>query len=368
MMNRIIKLIIDKDIPFIKGVLEPYAEVAYLDGKDITREIVAGAGAVTETGAYALIIRTRTKCDEALLSGSRVKAIFSATIGTDHIDTDYCAANGIAVHSAPGCNAWGVVQYVMTSLYVLAQTRDIDIEGKVLGIIGAGNVGERLARFAIRLGFKVMRYDPPKEQLLINTPNIDYHTLDDVLSCADIISVHLPLNSETYAFCSGQFFEKIKKGAIFINSSRGEVVDDTALLSCCNLLKGLIIDVWRGEPDINRELLAAADIATPHIAGYSLEGKINATTMVVKSFAGYFGIESLKNFTLAATKASEMLSFDYHESRCTNLAKIFTSSYDVFRDDTALRKNPELFEYLRANYIYRNEFSDRLVDFVSLYE
>ena len=198
-MNNIRKIVIDKDIPFIKGVLEPYADIIYSAGKDITREIASDAD--------ALIIRTRTKCNAELLSGSGVKAIFSATIGTDHIDLRYCVENGIAVYSAPGCNAWGVVQYVITSLYALSERRDIDIEGKVLGIIGAGNVGERLAWIAARLGFEVIRCDPPEMERLMKDNNraasreldidississADYYDLADLLKCAEIGRAHV---------------------------------------------------------------------------------------------------------------------------------------------------------------------------------
>ena len=375
-MTRTIRVIIDKEIPFIREVLEPYSSVTYLAGKDISRKVVSDADAI--------IVRTRTKCSAELLSGSRVKAIFSTTIGTDHIDAAYCAENGIAVYSAPGCNAWGVVQYVMTSLYALAERRDIDIDGKVLGIIGAGNVGERLAWIATRLGLKVIRCDPPERERLMNDNNrvssreldidissispADYYDLDEVLRCADIVSVHLPLNGDTHSFCSEQFFRRLKRGAIFINSSRGEVVDEDALLRYRSLLGGLIVDVWRGEPDINTELLCVTDIATPHIAGYSYEGKVNATTMTLNSFGVHFGIEVLRDFIAADTilKKDTGLRFDYYESRRTNLARIFASSYNIFGDDAMLRQNPEQFEYLRANYAFRREFSDELIDLVSL--
>ena len=379
------KVIIDKDIPFIKGILEPYTDVIYFLGKNITREVILDTD--------AMVIRTRTKCNRDILSGSRVKAIFSATIGTDHIDMAYCKANDIAVYSAPGCNAWGVVQYVITSLYCLAEQRDMEIDGKVLGIIGVGNVGERLAWLAERLGFRVMRCDPPEKERLMKDSNraalrgldidtssltyADYYDLDEVLEYADIISIHLPLNEDTRSFCSEQFFRKMRKGTILINSSRGEVMDEQVLLKYSDRLGGLIIDVWNGEPDINLNLLNAADIATPHIAGYSFEGKINATTMVISSFAAHFGINELKDFDISdkefeadadtATDAVRReLYFDYHESRRSNLARIFASSYNIFRDDFALRQNREQFEYQRTNYAFRGEFSDELIDFVSL--
>jgi Phosphoglycerate dehydrogenase and related dehydrogenases len=380
-MIEMTKVVIDKDIPFIKGVLEPYVDVVYLGGKVITREVVKDAD--------ALIIRTRTKCNGDMLSGSRVKAIFSATIGTDHIDMAYCKANDIAVYSAPGCNAWGVVQYVITSIYCLAERCDMEIDGKVLGIIGAGNVGERLAWLAERLGLRVMRCDPPEQERLLKNRNraasrgldidisslipANYYELDEVLECADILSIHLLLDEDTRSFCSEHFFRRVKKGAIFINSSRGEVVDEGALLKYGDHLGGLIIDVWNGEPDINLNLLSVANIGTPHIAGYSFEGKINASTMVIDSFAAHFGIDELKGFDISDVESvvdtddvDREFYFDYHKSRRANLARIFTSSYNILGDDLALRQNPEQFEYLRANYAFRRELSDELIDFVSL--
>ena len=374
-MSSVIKVVIDKDIPFIKGVLEPYAEVVYLAGGDISREAISDAD--------ALIVRTRTKCSAELLSGSRLKAIFTATIGTDHIDTVYCTAHGIIVHSAPGCNAWGVVQYVITSLYVLSERRNIDIDGKTLGIIGAGNVGERLAWFAELLGFRVLRYDSPEQKRLAEDSNRsslrgldidiadlvtdDYCTLDTLFEQSDIVSVHLPLTEETAHFCSEDFFGRLKEGAIFINSSRGEIVDEQALLRHRDRLGGLILDVWSREPNINMDLLQVADIATPHIAGYSLEGKINATAMVLRSFVKFFQVEELKEqieYTLSDIRFE--YKFEYGESRRTNLARLFAASYNVLSDDKHLRDNPEMFEYLRANYAFRREFSDELIEFVSL--
>jgi len=203
----------------------------------------------------------------------------------------------------------------------------------------------------------------------------DYYSIEEVLDCADIISVHLPLNGDTTLFCSDDFFGRLKKGAVFINSSRGEIVDEQALLRSRSRLDGLIVDVWSGEPCINLDLLSAADIATPHIAGYSMEGKINATAMVLNSFAEHYGIDELKDvvdkkiFLPSGLKdiytASEY-HFNYFESRRKNLAKIFTDLYNVCEDDEKLRKNPGLFESLRANYNFRREFSDELIDFVSL--
>ncbi|MHC1778826.1 MAG: 4-phosphoerythronate dehydrogenase [Bacteroidales bacterium] len=343
-------VIIDSDIPFINGVLEPYFRVRYLKGDKITRGDLLSAD--------SLIIRTRTKCNEALLKGSGVKAIFTATIGTDHIDSEYCERNGIAVFNAAGCNACGVVQYVLTSLYALCQSNETPVTEMKMGIVGAGNVGERLAITAYSIGFEVMRCDPPKRELYKNLSDISYYDLDELLDKCSIISMHVPLNSETKGMCSDQFFEKMKKGAIFINSSRGEVVNEPSLLKYKEKLGGVIIDVWSSEPAINKDLLQTSDISTPHIAGYSLEGKINATVYTIQNISGFFDINELKEFSIFPDKAPE-LSHNYDKSRGENfnIYSLLTQRFDILSESHLLKSNPDRFEEYRVNYNYRREIT-----------
>lgn len=343
-MNRM-NVVIDCDIPFIKGVLEPYSNVSYLKGGAFDSNNILDAD--------ALIIRTRTKCDKQLLQGSSVKAIFSATIGCDHIDLDYCQKEGIAVFNAAGCNANGVVQYVVTTLFAVAQQKGLNLKGKTIGIIGAGNVGERLAQLLERLGLSVLRCDPPKS--LINS-NVPYYNLDYVLENSNIISLHVPLNSETRNLCSHPFLTKMKRGAILINSSRGEVVDEAAVIEFKDKLGGLIIDVWNNEPNINKEFLNVTDIATTHIAGYSLEGKINATVMSVLNFASYFSIKELEEFSIEPPASSEV-DIDSKLEAANLLLKFFP----VWEQDSIFRAAPEDFESIRSGYKYRRELSERVV-------
>ncbi|MBR4089247.1 MAG: 4-phosphoerythronate dehydrogenase [Bacteroidales bacterium] len=355
------KIVVDKDIPFIGGVLEEFAQVVYLPGKEIVPEVVKDAD--------ALVMRTRTKCYASLLEGSSVKFIATATIGTDHIDLEYCAAAGIAVKNAAGCNSGGVMQYVFTSLFALARKNDIILTGKSvpdfkIGIIGVGNVGAKVAAFGEYLGFEVLRCDPNKEReqtLAFNRGEIplkdfkDFYSLEYVLEQSDIITLHTDLNPSSRGLAGEEFFAKMKEGSIFINSSRGEVVCDAALKRYREKLSGIILDVWNGEPDIDLELLEMADIATPHIAGYSYEGKVNGTTMAVKALAEYFNIEPLKNFRITPPDSNKNF-FNKENLTQNQISEYFENIFPIFEHCADLKQNPQDFEKLRSNFKYRREF------------
>lgn len=337
-----IKVVADANIPYLKGVLEPYAQVVYLPGGQIDSEAVKGAD--------ALLVRTRTHCGPSLLEGSTVQFVASATIGTDHIDLEYLASRNIAFANAPGCNAGGVMQYVHTALIAVAEKKGISLQGKCLGVIGVGNTGGRVAALAEHLGMKVLRNDPPK--MAAAADKTIYCSLEHLLENSDIITMHVPLDPTTRAMGDEAFFSRIKPGAIFINASRGEVVCDGALLAKRGELAGLILDVWNGEPDgISGELIAAADIATPHIAGYSLEGKINGTKMVVQALARHFGIAELFDFAPPLPPGPK-IDFGKREGLSARLQEIFP----IYELDSALRSAPENFEKIRSEYKYRREF------------
>lgn len=355
------KIIIDKDIPFIEGVFEPFAEVVYRKGGDITKEIVKDAD--------ALIIRTRTRCDKELLAGSRVRMIASATIGQDHVDLAYCKEHGISFANAAGCNAGGVMQYVFTALYALAEKKGMELprsggRKKTLGVIGVGNVGSKVAALGEYLGFEVLRNDPPKEReqtLAFNNGYLpladfkDYYSLEYLLEQADVVSVHVYLDEKTRNLINADFLSQMKPGAILINSSRGEVADEAAILRHRARLGGLILDVWNHEPEINRELLACTDIATPHIAGYSYEGKLNGTQMTVRSVADYFHIEALRNYTISPETPNPN-SFDFKEWPQQKIYEVFNNIFPIFEEDGKLRNFPSDFEKIRSDYKYRREF------------
>ena len=227
-MDKRVKIVVDDAIPFIQGVLEPYADVLYRPGKEICREDVADAD--------ALVIRTRTKCNADLLEGSSVKFIATATIGTDHIDFPYCNSKGISVRSAAGCNAGGVMNYVFSALYGVASRKSIRLEGEKIGIVGVGNVGRRVDRMAGSLGFKVLKNDPPRME--VEGPD-GFCSLDYLLENASVVTLHVPLDETTRGMADDVFFGKMRPGTIFINASRGEVVDDEALKSAISKL-GLV--------------------------------------------------------------------------------------------------------------------------------
>src|SRR5450759_3222012 len=285
-----IKIVADDKIPFLKGALEPYSEVVYLSGKEFSRDILKKAD--------ALLIRTRTKCTESLLKGTNVRFIGTATIGFDHIDTQYCEKHKIAWTNAPGCNSSSVQQYIAAALLKISSEYSFNLKDKTLGIIGVGNVGSEVEKFARTIGMNVLLNDPPRAR---TEGKKDFHSLKTVLYESDIVTVHVPLNivgeDFTYHLFDEKSFKKINKGALFINSSRGEVTDSYALKKVLGSgkLSGAIIDVWENEPDIDLELLEQAFIATPHIAGYSTDGKANGTAMVVNSLCKYFDIQ-LKNW------------------------------------------------------------------------
>ena len=314
-------VVVDQDIPFLKGVLEPWFEVRYLPGRAI--------GAAEVRNAAALLIRTRTRCDAALLDGSAVRFIGTATIGTDHIDMHYCNSRGITVVSAPGCNAAAVAQYIRVALHAL----DLDGSGSTLGVVGVGHVGSLVAEVGRRAGMRVLLNDPPREAA---EGSAGFTPLPKLLAASDVVTLHIPLWPENRDFADAGFFAQLRPGTSFINASRGEVVDEAALLYVRPLLGRVVIDVWKNEPNINVDLLAAADIATPHIAGYSIQGKINGTTAVVRALGEAFGIDALKTFRVTGVTLP-------------------TEPYDIWRDDAALRSHPENFEQLRSHYSYRND-------------
>ena len=339
-------IVIDKAIPFIQGVFEKYADVRYLEGQSITASDVHDAD--------ALVIRTRTKCGAALLEGSCVKIISTATIGYDHIDLEYCRSRGIHVQNASGCNAGAVMNYVISAIYGCASRKRINMDGFKVGIIGAGNVGSRVASALRLLGFNVLLNDPPRAA--VEGPAL-FCDLDFLLRSSDVVSMHVPLTPETRGMCDAAFFSKMKLGAFFVNAARGEIMDETALLGAVQKLGGLIIDTWCNEPQVNKDLVKAADIATPHIAGYSYQGKLVGTSMAVRAVARYLDIKELFDyFPDPQGEPRDAVKLDLRGKSQGQITSILQYNYPIFTDDFMLRIAPENFEYLRENYRYRREF------------
>ena len=339
------KIVADKYIPFLEGVFEPYAEVIYKDGRDICREDVADAD--------AMIIRTRTKCNADLLEGSKVRIIATATIGMDHIDLDYCREHGITVQNAEGCNAGGVLQYVFSALYGMAARKGIKLDGATIGIIGVGHVGSKVEAMARHLGFNVLLCDPPRAAA---EGGDAFCSLEYLLANSQVVTMHVPLDETTRGMADEDFFMLMPPGAIFINAARGEVLDDNALMQAIPKLGAVAIDTWNHEPNINLELLDMVDIATPHIAGYSYQGKQNATALAVQAVARFFGIEELYGYyPQADVPDHEPIQLDLRDKNHGERAAVFQYNYPIFTDDFRFRMEPENFEKLRSEYQYRRE-------------
>lgn len=348
------KVVCDSHIPFLKGVLEPYCDVSYVPGQEITPEIVREAD--------ALIIRTRTKCNAQLLEGSRVRFIATATIGYDHIDTTWCESNGISWTNAPGCNSWSVQQYIGSLLVSMARDMGFSFRDKTLGVVGVGNVGSKVARLAALLGFRVLLCDPPRAR----REGADaFRTLEQIIKECDIISLHVPLSLDgddaTYHLFDKARLSMLNANQILINSSRGEVVDGEALKDILRQkrIRAAALDVWENEPDIDSELLQLLYCGTPHIAGYSADGKATGTMMCVQALGRFFDLPcqnwEISDMPLPAYPVEFSIDITGKKPQSV-LAEAILHSYDIKSDDSMLRKDVSGFEGLRSGYPVRREF------------
>lgn len=337
------KVIVDNKIPYIKEAIEKIAdEVIFLPGNEFDAQNIKDAD--------ALIIRTRTHCNRELLEGSSVKFIATATIGYDHIDTKYCREAGITWTNAPGCNSSSVAQYLYSALLLLCQKKGCSPKDLCIGIVGVGNVGSKVQKVAASLGMKVLLNDPPRA----DKEDVQSFTdLETIIRECNVITFHTPLNRDgeykTYHLADDQFFQSLQRSPVIINTSRGEVIDTAALLFALETGKvsDAVIDVWEYEPDISPELLNKAFIGTPHIAGYSADGKANATRMSLESLCRFFGIDKEINIVPPAPETSVITASSQEEA----ILKI----YDPRVDSEALKAHPELFEHFRGNYPLRRE-------------
>ena len=352
-MGRKRNITVDKDIPFLRGVLDAYAHVAYLKGSEIRAENIFDAD--------ALIIRTRTRCDEKLLANTKVTFIATATIGTDHIDDTYCIREGIQWQNAPGCNSGSVMQYLASALVKLAGKYQLDFTKTTLGVIGHGNVGSKVARMARLLGMEVLVNDPPLQRKGVAGK---YHTLEQIRQQADIISFHVPLNPDgpdkTFHLADSAFLNGLKPDTILINTSRGEVVETRPLIKALQdkKIRGAVLDVWENEPDIDPELFRLVDYGTPHIAGYSADGKALGTAMSVQGVSRFFGLGLddwiPENIPVAKDRTMKLENDGWEGTEL--LFQLILATYDLEEDHQRLKANLELFEQLRADYPVRREF------------
>lgn len=347
------KVVIDNKIPFIQGVLEPFADVLYVPGGEISRDHLMDAD--------ALITRTRTKCNEALLAGTKVKFIATATIGFDHIDTAWCESNGITWTNAPGCNSGSVYQYVASALVTLAQKYNFNFADKTLGVIGVGNVGRKIVKLGEWLGMRVMLNDPPRSR---NEGPCSFISLEGIVRECDIVTCHVPLNmsgpDKTHHLIDEKFLRSLQPNSILLNSSRGEVVDNAALKRLLKekKLMAAVLDVWEKEPDIDLELLDLLDISTPHIAGYSADGKANGTTMSIQALGKFFNLPISRWFAEdIPVPASTGLTINCAGKSVQNvISQAIMFTYQVMDDNDRLHASPQTFEKQRGSYPLRREF------------
>ncbi len=338
------KIVVDDKIPYIRETICQLAdEVVFLSGAAITADDVKDAD--------VLVVRTRTRCNQQLLEGSKVQLVVTATIGYDHIDTQWLQTAGIRWTNCPGCNSGSVAQYVESTLLLLEQKKGLSLRQSTIGIVGCGHVGSKVKAVAERLGMRVLVCDPP----LASTPSpltSHFVSLDEIERNSDIITFHVPLTKEgdyaTWHLADDDFFHRLSRVPYIINTSRGEVVDNKALLLAIEegRVRDAIIDVWENEPHPDATLLDKVFIGTPHIAGYSADGKTNADNMVIDAICQQFG---LSHPGLIAPPA---LPKDFHYTG--NPLEL----YNPMDDSQKLKAEPSHFEQLRNNYPLRREKFD----------
>ncbi len=373
------KIVADENIPYVREAFGTLGEVITLSGRRI--------GAASIRGSEVLLVRSITEINGPLLEGSGVRFVGTATIGTDHIDKEYLHSHGIEFASAPGSNANSVAEYVVAALLRLATRKGFRLSGKTLGVIGVGNCGSRVARKAEALGMRIILNDPPLQR---QTGDPEYRPLEELLDC-DVLTLHVPLTHEgvdaTHHLVDEGLLEKLRPECILINTSRGAVVDNLALLAALHSgrIAGGVLDVWENEPEINLNLLDQMDIGTSHIAGYSLDGKVNATAMLYEAACRFFKLTPLvdvrslmppsnvprieirkpvPNHSANTQGRAEATSITARDEDEETIAEVVRSVYDVERDDAALRRIHKLepaergayFDRLRKEYPVRREF------------
>ena len=378
------KIVADGNIPFVRECFSSIGDVEVVGGREITREVVADA--------EALLVRSITAVNEGLLSGSKVRFVATATIGFDHIDVEYLRRRNIGFASAPGSNANSAAEYVVAALLEVGQENNVELERKSIGIIGVGNVGSRVAKKCAALGMEVRLNDPPLERYKSHSPEgqeehrgfesallrveqftgkSEFLPIEELFEC-DFITLHTPLTFEgvdkTHHLADDRFFRSLREGCVFVNASRGGVVDSGALKRGIlgGRLGAVVLDVWENEPDIDVELLRMVDIGTPHIAGYSLDGKIAGMIMIYEAACAYFGVGAehrIEDF-LPGAGVPELGVDAAAGSEQEALMGAVRAVYDIRRDDAQLReirecragKAGEFFDSLRKEYPVRREF------------
>jgi erythronate-4-phosphate dehydrogenase len=356
------KIVADENIPFVKQCFSSAGEVLAIGGRKITPEILKDAD--------ALLVRSITKVGEDLLDGTNVKFVGTATIGFEHIDIDYLAAKQIGFASAPGSNANSVAEYIISALLNLADKYKFAFDKESIGIVGVGNVGSRVEKKAKALGMKVVLNDPPLKR---QSGDEKYRPIEEIFDCG-IVTLHTPLTSEgpdkTFHLADEKFFKSLRPGTIFINSSRGRVTNTPALKKAISSgkIKACVLDVWENEPNIDVEVVEMIDYGTPHIAGYSCDGKVAGMIMIYDAFCKHFGLRpkfDINDFLPVPQIKQIVISGDEKKP----LSKAVNMLYDIKKDDARLRqiinesaeKRGAYFDTLRKNYHIRREFQNTIV-------
>jgi erythronate-4-phosphate dehydrogenase len=354
-----VKILVDENMPYARELFSRLGEVTAVPGRPIPVEAL--------TDADALMVRSVTKVNAELLAGKGIKFVGTATAGTDHVDEAYLQSAGVAFSAAPGCNAIAVVEYVFSSLLMLAERDGFELKDRTVGIVGVGNVGSRLQARLEAWGVRTLLCDPPRAD---RGDEGDFVALEALVQDADIITFHTPLfksgDYKTLHLADEALISRLKPGAILINACRGPVVDNAALLKCLKAGQELsvVLDVWEPEPDLNVELLSKVDIGTSHIAGYTLEGKARGTTQVFEAFSDFIGQSqqvALDSLLPAPEFGRITLAGPLDQPTLKRLVHLV---YDVRRDDAPLRKvagQPGEFDKLRKNYLERREWSSLYV-------
>jgi erythronate-4-phosphate dehydrogenase len=346
-------IIADPNIPFVRDAFRELGEVQLVPGRQMDAAAVRYAD--------ILLVRSITTVHEGLLGGSRVKFVATATIGTDHVDLPWLKWRGIGFASAAGSNANSVAEYVVAAMLTLAERKQFRLRDKTLGIVGVGNVGKRVERFAHALGMRVLLNDPPRQRSEPDNAGA-FVSLDQVIREADIITTHVPMTKEgpdkTLHLVDPRLLHSRQ---ILINTARGGVIDNAALLEVIQNkgVNGVVLDVWEGEPYLSRPLLDAVDLGTPHIAGYSFDGKVNGVTMIYEAACKHFQLEPTWKPELPEPPVPEITEkVASGEDDETVLRRVIRRVYDIEADDRALREKSGEFDWLRAHYPVRREFGN----------
>ncbi|MFZ4831585.1 4-phosphoerythronate dehydrogenase PdxB [Rouxiella sp. Mn2063] len=354
------KILVDENMPYAVELFSRLGEVQAVPGRPIPQDAL--------TTADALMVRSVTKVNEGLLSGTPVKFVGTATAGTDHVDDQWLAQQGLGFSAAPGCNAIAVVEYVFSALLILAQRDGFQLRDKTVGIIGVGNVGSRLNARLNALGVRTLLCDPPRAD---RGDAGEFWPLEKLVAEADVLTFHTPLNVDgpyrSHHLADAKLLDALPEGRILINACRGEVVDNAALLAALNGPKKLtaVLDVWEPEPALSLELLEKVAIGTAHIAGYSLEGKARGTTQVFEAFSQFIGQPQqvpLDTLLPPPEFAEVTLRGELSEAKLLRLIHLV---YDVRRDDAPLRRVAAIageFDRLRKFYEERREWSSLRVN------